>query len=149
GQTKTPAEIGNIVVRTTPAGAPIRIGDVAQVRPSVMPVYTVVTSNARPAVLLNINRQPDSNTVVVADAVKKEVDALRKDLPKGVEFRPFYDQSLIVSESIKSVRDAILLGLALASFIMVLFLRDWGTSLVAGLVIPATIAVTFIALRMM
>ena len=47
------------------------------------------------------------------------------------------------------MRDAILLGLVLASLIMVLFLRDWGTSLVAGLVIPATIAVTFIALRVL
>ena len=147
GQTRTPEEIGNIVIRTTPAGAPIRIADVALVRPSVMPVYTVVTANAKPAVLLNINRQPDSNTVVVAGAVKKEIEQLKKDLPKGVELRPFYDQSLIVTESIDSVRDAILLGLALASLIMVLFLRDWGTSLVAGLVIPATIAVTFIALR--
>ena len=49
-----------------------------------------------------------------------------------MELRPFYDQSEIVIESIKSVRDAILLGLVLASLIMVLFLRDWGTSLVAG-----------------
>src|SRR5207253_487930 len=61
----------------------------------------------------------------------------------------FYDQSEIVNDSIKSVRDAILLGLVLASLIMVVFLRDWGTSLVAGLVIPATIAVTFIALRIL
>jgi CzcA family heavy metal efflux pump len=147
GQTKNPDEIGNIVIRTTPAGAPIRIADVAQVHPSVMPVYTMVTANAKPAVLLNIMRQPDSNTVVVADAIKQEIEQIKKDLPKAVELRPFYDQSLIVTESIKSVRDAILLGLVLASLIMVLFLRDWGTSLVAGLVIPATIAVTFIALR--
>jgi len=147
GQTKTPAEIGNIVVRTTPAGAPIRIADVAGVQPSVMPVYTAVTANAKPAILLNVMRQPDSNTVVVADAIKNEIAQLRKELPKSVELRPFYDQSLLVTESIKSVRDAILLGLVLASLIMVLFLRDWGTSLVAGLVIPATIAVTFIALR--
>ena len=75
--------------------------------------------------------------------------SIRKDLPPGVELRPFYDQSEIVNESIKSVRDAILIGLVLASLIMVLFLRDWGTSLVAGLVIPATIAVTFIALRVL
>jgi CzcA family heavy metal efflux pump len=146
GQTKTPDEIGNIVVRTSPAGAPIRIADVAGVRPSVMPVYTAVTANAKPAVLLNIMRQPDSNTVVVANAVKAEIAQLKKELPKGVELRPFYDQSLLVTESIKSVRDAILLGLVLASLIMVLFLRDWGTSLVAGLVIPATIAVTFVAM---
>jgi multidrug efflux pump subunit AcrB len=64
-----------------------------------------------------------------------------------VDIRPFYDQSELVRESIDSVRDAILLGLILASLIMVLFLRDWGTSLVAGLVIPATIAVTFITLK--
>jgi multidrug efflux pump subunit AcrB len=54
-----------------------------------------------------------------------------------------------VNDSIRSVRDAILIGLVLASLILVLFLRDWGTSLVAGLVIPATIAITFIALRIL
>jgi len=146
GQTRTPEEIGNIVIKTTNAGSPIRIADVAAVSPSVMPVYTVVTANAKPAVLLSINRQPDSNTVEVANAVKAEIEQIKKDLPRSVELRPFYDQSLLVTESIKSVRDAILLGLILASFIMVIFLRDWGTSLVAGLVIPATIAVTFIVL---
>jgi len=147
GLTRTPAEIANIVIKTTLAGAPVRIGDVATVSPSEMPVYTVVTANAKPAVLLNINRQPTSNTVTVASAVRDEIAQIRKELPKGVELRPFYDQSEIVVESITSVRDAILLGLVLASLIMVLFLRDWGTSLVAGLVIPATIAVTFIILR--
>jgi CzcA family heavy metal efflux pump len=147
GQTRTTGEISNIVVKTTPAGTPVHIGDLGLVRPSVMPVYTLVTANARPAVLINIFRQPDSNTVVVADAVHKQVDAIRKTLPAGIQMQPFYDQSEIVGESIKSVRDAILIGLILASFIMVLFLRDWGTSLVAGLVIPATIALTFIAMR--
>ncbi|HTX35773.1 MAG TPA: efflux RND transporter permease subunit, partial [Bryobacteraceae bacterium] len=149
GQTRTPEEISDIVVKTTPAGAPLRIGDVASVSNSVMPVYTVVTANGKPAVLLNINRQPDGNTVVVANAVHAEIERLQKDLPRGVELRPFYDQSEIVNDSIDSVRDAILLGLVLASLIMVLFLRDWGTSLVAGLVIPATIAVTFVGLRVL
>jgi CzcA family heavy metal efflux pump len=149
GQTRTTKEIENIVVKTTPAGAPLRIGDVAVVNPSVMPVYTVVTANAKPAVLLNVYRQPDSNTVIVANAVHSEIERIRKELPKGIELQPFYDQSELVNDSITSVRDAIVIGLALASLIMVLFLRDWGTSLVAGLVIPATIAVTFIALRAM
>ena len=147
GQTRTSAEIGNVVVKTTPAGAPIHIGDLGNVAPSVMPVYTIVTANAKPAVLLNIYRQPDSNTVNVANAVHREIDSIRRTLPKGVELQPFYDQSELVNDSISSVRDAILLGLVLASLIMVLFLRDWGTSLVAGLVIPATIAITFIMLR--
>ena len=149
GQTRTPEEIGGIVVRTTPSGLPVRISDVAAVLNSVRPVYTSVTANGKSAVLLNINRQPDSNTVRVADAVHAEIAAIETTLPRGVELKPFYDQSEIVNDSIKSVRDAILIGLLLSSIILVLFLRDWGTSLVAGLVIPATIAVTFITLRMM
>jgi len=67
-QAHDPAEIANIVVRTNPAGLPVRIGDIATVHPSVMPIYTIVTANGKPAVLLNIFRQPDSNTVTVADA---------------------------------------------------------------------------------
>ena len=149
GQVRTPEEIANTVVKNTPAGIPVRIGDVAQVAPNVKPVYTVVTANGKPAVLLNINRQPDGNTVQVADEVHAEIERIRKTLPPGVEIRPFYDQSVIVSESIKSVRDAILVGLILASIILVVFLRDWGTSLVAGLVIPVTVMVTFIALKVM
>jgi CzcA family heavy metal efflux pump len=149
GQVRTPQEIANTVIKTTPAGIPVRIGDVAEVRQDVKPVYTIVTANGKPAVLLNLNRQPDSNTVQVADEVHAEVDRIRKSLPPGIELRPFYDQSEIVAESIKSVRDAILIGLVLASIILVVFLRDWGTSIVAGLVIPVTVLVTFIALKLL
>ena len=149
GQVKTPEEIANAVVKNTPAGIPVRIGDVSTVAPGVKPVYTVVTANGKPAVLLNINRQPDGNTVQVANEVHDEIESIRKTLPPGIQIEPFYDQSIIVDESIKSVRDAILVGLILASIILVVFLRDWGTSLVAGLVIPVTIMVTFIALKVM
>jgi len=147
GQTRTPAEISAIVVRTTPAGVPVRIGDIATVTPSVMPVYTIVTANGKPAVLLNIFRQPDSNTVAVADLVTSELNQIRKTLPAAVKVTTYYDQSELVRDSINSVRDAILVGLILAAIILVLFLRDWGSSLVAGLVIPATIAITFIILH--
>jgi CzcA family heavy metal efflux pump len=146
-QTRNPAEISNIVVRTSPAGVPVRIGDLARVSPSVMPVYTIVTANGKPAVLLNIFRQPTGNTVAVADLVAKELDQIRSTLPPGVKLHAFYDQSQLVRESIASVRDAILIGLVLAAIILVLFLRDWGSSIVAGLVIPATIAITLIVLR--
>jgi multidrug efflux pump subunit AcrB len=113
----------------------------------VKPVYTIVTADTKPAVLLSINRQPESNTVEVAQEVHDEVAQIQKTLPHGTHLRLFYDQSTIVTQSIHSVRDAILIGLVLASIIMVLFLRDWGTSLVAGLVIPITLLVTFIALK--
>ena len=147
GQARTPAEIGNVVVKSTGSNLPVRLADVGSVVLSTKPMYTIVTANGKPSVLLNINRQPDSNTVRVASEVHDEIEAIRRALPPGVVLQPFYDQSEIVNDSIHSVRDAILIGLVLASIIMVLFLRDWGTSLVAGLVIPATIGITLIGLR--
>jgi CzcA family heavy metal efflux pump len=149
GQVRTPEQIASTVVKATPAGIPVRIGDIATVTRAVKPVYTIVTANGKPSVLININRQPDSNTVAVANEVHAEVDRIQKSLPPGIQIRPFYDQSIIVGDSIKSVRDAILLGLILASIILVVFLRDWGTSIVAGLVIPVTILVTFAALKLL
>ena len=147
GQTRTPEEISNIVVKTTTAGLPVRIGDIADVKQSVMPVYTIVTANGKPAVLLNLFRQPDSNTVAVSQAADEELAQIRKTLPAGVEVKTFYNQSTLVNDSIDSVRDAIVIGLLLAAIILVLFLRDWGSSLVAGLVIPATIAITLVVLK--
>ena len=140
------AGLAQLVVKTTPGGAPVHVSDVATVQAAPMPVYTVVTANGTPAVLLNITRQPAGNTVAVADGVAAEITQLQKKLPPGVKLAPYYDQSELVRESIKSVRDAILIGLVLACVILFLFLRDWSSSLVAGLVIPVTIAVTILFL---
>jgi multidrug efflux pump subunit AcrB len=148
-QVRTPEELAQIVIKNTPAGLPIRVGDVAQVAPSVKPVYTLVTANGKPAVLLNINRQPDSNTVAVANEVHAEIENLRKILPPDVHLLPFYDQSMIVESSIKSVRDAILVGLILALIVLFVFLRDLPTSLVAGTVIPLTVMIACVALKLL
>ncbi len=138
-----------LTVKTTAGGAAVRVGDLADVVQAPMPVYTYVSANGHPAVLVNIARQPSSNTVAVADGVAAEVDRLRSTLPRGVVLQPFYDQSELVRESIRSVRDAIVIGLVLACVILFLFLRDWRSSLIAGLVIPVTVAVTVLVLWVM
>lgn len=140
------AGLKQLTVKTATSGAAVRIGDVADVVPASLPVYTAVTAEGQPAVLMNITRQPSSNTVAVADGVAAVVADLTAKLPKGVQFKPYYDQSQIVRESISSVRDAILIGLVLACAILYLFLRDWRSSLIAGLVIPVTVASTVLAL---
>jgi len=148
GQVHNPADIGQIVVKNA-NNVPVRIQDIGTVAPAVAPVYTIVTADEKPAVLLSLNRQPDSNTVQVADEVHAEMEAIHKSLPAGVELRPFYDQSNIVRASIASVRDAIIVGLFLAALIIWLFLRDWGTALMTGLVVPVTMVVTFIAMKIL
>ncbi|WP_052200435.1 efflux RND transporter permease subunit [Terriglobus sp. TAA 43] len=140
------SELGRLVVKSTNNGVAVRVSDVAVVQPGVLPVYTAVTADGTPAVLLNITRQPSSNTVAVTDAVAAQIEALKKNLPQGVELKPYYDQSELVRASISSVRDAILIGLGLACIILFLFLGDWSSSLVAGLVIPVTVALTVLIL---
>ena len=139
-------QLGRLVVKTTASGAAVRVADVATVQPGVLPTYTAVTADDHAAVLLNVTRQQSSNTVAVADAVAAKIQQLRKTLPAGVRLEPFYDQSELVRESIRSVRDAILIGLVLACVILFLFLGDWTSSLVAGLVIPVTVAITILFL---
>ena len=147
-QVHSSEDIATAVIKTADQ-VPVRVGDVASVGSAVAPVYTVVSANGKPAVLLSINRQPISNTVQVADEVHAEMQAIKSTLPAGIEVQPFYDQSNIVNEAIASVRDAIIIGLILAALIIWLFLRDWGTALMTGLVVPVTMVITFIAMKML
>ncbi len=146
-QAHSAAELGNLVVKVSANGAAVRVADLATVEPSALPVYTIVTANGKPSVLLNITRQQSSNTVGVANAVADEIAGLQSKLPPGTHLTPFYDQSVLVRESIASVRDAIMIGLVLACVILFLFLRDWRSSVIAGLVIPVTVAVTILFLH--
>src|SRR5215470_12560217 len=145
GQARRPDELNGIVVATV-NNAPVLVSDVATVSPGVEPQYTIVTADGHPAALVNINRQPDANTVAVVDEVKAALNEMRAQIPKDVRVVPYYDQSLLVRESINSVRDSILIGLLLSVVILYAFLRNWGTTLVAIVVIPVTILVTFLAM---
>ncbi len=141
-------QIGDMVIKNV-NDTPVRIRDIGTVTPSAAPAYTIVTANGKPAVLISIDRQPASNTVEVANEVNAQIQAIRPTLPAGVELKVFYDQSNIVRESIGSVRDAIIIGLILSGVIIWLFLKDWGTALATGLVVPVTILVTFLVMKIM
>ena len=146
GQAKKPEELNGIVVATV-NNAPVTLADVATVGEGVEPQYTLVSAYpGKPAVLLNINRQPDANTVAVVDEVKAELAAMRGQIPKDVTIAPYYDQSLLVRDSMNSVRDSILIGLLLSVVILFAFLRNWGSTFVAVLVIPVTVLATFLAM---
>ncbi len=146
GQAPKPEDLNGIVIATV-NNAPVTLADVATVGVGVEPQYTLVSAYpGKPAVLLNINRQPDANTVAVVDEVKAELAAMRGQIPKDITIAPYYDQSLLVRDSMNSVRDSILIGLLLSVVILFAFLRNWGTTFVAALVIPVTVLATFLAM---
>ena len=145
GLVTTPAELSSIVVANV-NGANVLVSDIAAVHEGSAPNYTIVTANGKKAVLINILRQADANTITVTDEVKIELDAIKKTLPDDMVITPYYDQSLLVRDSMASVRDSIILGLILSVVILFAFLRNVGTTFVAILVIPVTILFTFLAI---
>ncbi len=133
---------------TVVQGHPIYVRDVARVVRGPQPVFNVVTADGQEAVLLNVYSQPDGSTLDIAQKLKKELAVLKGELPPDMKLAFFYDQSLIVRSSVASVWEAILFGLLLSIFILFFFLKNWGTTLVATLVIPVTVLTTLLSMKM-
>ena len=139
------AQVGEIVVKASPQGV-VRVKDVATIQRGTVPVWQRIVEDGKPAVLLNIFEQPDGNAVKIAHSVATRLAAL--PLPPGVRLVCWYDQSELVTQSVKSVRDAVLIGLVLAALVLFLFLRSWRVTLIALIVVPATMAATVLVLSL-
>ncbi len=141
-------DIGNLTI-TTHAGHPVSIKDVAHVERSAEPVYTDITADGTRAVLFNIHSQPDGSTLDIVDGIKSELSALRKELPQDLKLGLFYDQSELVRASVEGVWEAMVFGLLLSVAIIFFFLKRVGATLTAIVVIPVTVLVTLVAMRLL
>jgi CzcA family heavy metal efflux pump len=146
GRVHNPEEILSVAVSSEGARV-VRIKDVARVVPGQEPVYNIVTADGVESILLNVRSQPDGSTIQIADALKDELSALRRELPPDLKLAFFYDQSLMVRASVRSVWEAIGFGLLLSMVILYLFLKRVGTTLIAVAVIPAAVLVTLVVMK--
>ena len=140
-------EIENVTIAVVD-GRALRLKDFARVERRPEPVFNIVTADGVNAVLLNIRSQPDGSTVDIADGVKNVIRSLQRELPPDMKLAFFYDQSLLVRASVQSVWEAILFGLILSVVIIFLFLKNWGATLTAIVVIPVTVLITVVAMRL-
>jgi len=140
-------QIENLVVDVV-GDTPILVGTLARVVRSEEPTYNIVTADGRDAVLINVLQQPDGNAVEIADAVKAELERARATLPPDVDLGIFYDQSLLVRDSINGVAESILIGLLLAVAVLVGFLKNWRTTLVAAVVIPIAVLMAIVCMSL-
>lgn len=141
------AQLRAMVLRT-PSGNLVRLADVADVAPAPAPAWTRVTADGRDAVLFSVYQQPGSNSVQIAADIKVRLAGF-KGMPPGVRLASWYDQSELVLSSAASVRDAVLIGIALSAMVLLLFLRNLKVTLVAILVVPAVLASTVVLLNVL
>jgi CzcA family heavy metal efflux pump len=143
-EARSAEDVANVVVKGV-----LRVRDLATVVPGTADHVRIVAGDGRPAALLNITRQIGGNTVAIADSVAGAVAALTKALPAGVRMKPVYDQAELVRDAVTSVRDAMLIGAALAVLILLLFLRHLRITAISAMAIPLTLAITVFVMRML
>ncbi len=138
-------QIEQTVLRSTPDGV-VLLDDVATVEHSSEPQWVRVTADGHDAVLFQVYQQPSGNTVEIARGIKTKLGQIKKQIPEGVKIADWYDQSDLIIASERSTRDAILIGMVLAGFVLLIFLRDWKVTLIASLTVPAVLAATILLL---
>jgi CzcA family heavy metal efflux pump len=138
-------DIRNIVIRNDGKRI-VHIGDISSVVIKEAVEYTKINANGSEGILIAIIKQPNANLIDLSDQMDKKVTELRKILPEGVGIQPYYVQADFVKTSIKSVSDSLLIGLALAIIVAILFLRSLKSSATILITIPVTICLTLIVL---
>lgn len=132
------------VVVPDPNHAPVTVGALGTVTLGVAPLTTQVSYDAQHAVALNFFGLPGADQVRMADAIKVKMRAIQSHLPAGVSANRYWDQTDLIVESQKSLRDAILIGAVLAILVILLFLRNLRMTLVAAIIIPIAMAITIL-----
>ncbi|WP_434418070.1 efflux RND transporter permease subunit [Nannocystis pusilla] len=139
---RTAEELAQVVIARR-GSSPVRLADVARVAEESGISNSRASYSGRPSVIIAVTKQPGANTVGVADEVKERLTAARTFLPDGVEVRVIQDNSEDVRASVLAVAEHLVLGAVLAAVVVLLFLRSWRATLIAGLAIPTSILATF------
>jgi HAE1 family hydrophobic/amphiphilic exporter-1 len=142
GQLRNAAQFRNMVVANR-NGAPIHLGDLGRVYDGIQNTRNAGWYNGDRAIVLAVQRQPGTNTVTVANAVKAALDELRPSLPPSVNVVLRYDRSQGIEESVHDVKVTLIVALVLVVMVIFVFLRNVTATLIPSLTLPMAIVGTF------
>lgn len=141
-QYRSAAEVENTVINT-PTGGTVRVGDIATVEEGPAEARQLAFLNGQPVVQLQVLKATDGNTLAVSRGVEEALARLAGQLPTGVRVTAILDQGDFIEESVRTVAVHGLLGAAIAIAVLYLFLGNWRTTLVVGLMMPVSVVSTF------
>jgi len=142
GRVESVDKIGRIVVRES-QDHPTRIEDVARVEDGQEEPKTAASEDGVPSVVLSIRKQSGLNTVAVVDAVRARLSQVEKTLPAGSKLRVVRDESGAIRTSVNAVKEHLVLGAVFAALVVLIFLGNPRSTLIAALAIPISIIGTF------
>jgi len=134
-------------------GSPVRLGDLGEVHDSVendkTAAWYMTPDTKTRAIVLAIQRQPGSNTIEVADNIKRLLPAFEAQLPSSVRLNTIYDRSLSIKESVHDVMFTLYLSIALVVLVIFIFLRNVSATAIPALAVPLSIVGTFAVMDLM
>jgi HAE1 family hydrophobic/amphiphilic exporter-1 len=142
GRVQSVAEFNDIVIREK-TGHPVRISEVARVEDGEADPATTANVNGTGTVLLQVRRQSGTNTVEVVREVKTRLADLKATLPQGYSVRQVRDTSEFIEASIHNVEEHLIVGSILAALVVLLFLTNLRSTIIAAIAIPTSIIATF------
>jgi HAE1 family hydrophobic/amphiphilic exporter-1 len=152
GQLNNAAEYRELIVAYR-NGAPVRLRDLGQVIDSVqndkVAAWAYKKSSSQRSVVLAVQRQPGTNTVAVAGAVKKLLPLIRARLPAAVDFTVLFDRSESIQESVRDVKTTLVIALILVVFVIFLFLRNFRATIIPSLALPFSMVATFAVMQLL
>jgi CzcA family heavy metal efflux pump len=146
GEPRDAADVAALPVTVGRDGSPVPVSAIATVVEGAEDRLLRVSGPGGETVLVSVSRLPGASTPDVVGRVRAAVADAVASFPAGVRVTPVYDQAALVDESMRSVRDAILVGIALCVAVIALFLRDLRAGLTAALAVPLTLGITFLPL---
>ncbi|MCC6858820.1 MAG: efflux RND transporter permease subunit [Bryobacterales bacterium] len=148
GRVERPRDFERIIVATL-GSAPVRVSDIGTVEDGVEEPRSLALLDGKPAVVLEVRKQSGTNTLDVIRTVKERVEELARGLPP--DFRVTYtrDQSTFIEASFHAVQEHLILGGFFAAIIVLFFIRDWRSTLIAAIAIPTSIISTYTLMSLM
>jgi hydrophobic/amphiphilic exporter-1 (mainly G- bacteria), HAE1 family len=142
GRFVDPRDFNDLVIATV-NGAPVRIRDIGMAEDGTKEARTVARLDDNPTVVLEVRRQSGANSVEVINAAKESLKRVIAQLPADVRLEIIRDQSLYIYEALHEINTHLILGSILACLVVLLFMRNWRSTLIAGVAIPASVISTF------
>ncbi|HWB82096.1 MAG TPA: efflux RND transporter permease subunit [Nannocystaceae bacterium] len=147
GRVDDPHQLENLVVRQGD-GHIVRLRDFAHVEDGAEEVETAARYNGKPSVVLSMRKQSGENTVAVVDAVKARIAELEPELPPGYRLDVLRDESQTIRTSTHAVSEHLVVGAGLAALVVLLFLGNLRSTVIAAVAIPTSIVGTFAVMWM-
>src|SRR5258706_1553 len=151
GKLRSVQDFERIIVARRGSGttSAVTLGQLAEIKDTKREETSIATENGKRVISIQIRKTRGANTIDMAEAIRRQIDELKKSLPPDIKLQITFDRSVFIKDGVDNVRHTIVEGALLTVLIVFLFLHSWRSTIITGLTLPISVLATFIAVYVM